>query len=411
MSEERISPEVACSNEDREGLAQKLDKELDDFIGKLKPRAKEEFSKEKFEKELKDHPAFMKELPKDGELPPLVEALQSLKYDPNENTAEELACSYKEDGNVNFKMKKYRWAIQSYTEGIKQDCGNAEINAQLYSNRAASHYHLGNYRSSLNDCLKAIEFKDDHMKALIRAAQCCCHLEEFINAIKWCDHGLKLLPTEKTLAELKSQAEKGKKRLDMQRRKATMQEKAVAKRTRELIEAIKKKNIRIDGQIDCAEDSEDKTLDLSALEPTHFAAHGSRVSLNHDGTLVWPVLLLYPEYGQTDFIQAFHETLSFSDQLEAMFGVGIERPPWDVENKYHSDKLEVYFESTEGSTIYLLDPKQSLLQALMHKTYIVQGGTPTFIILVQHSPFQKEFLKNYPQVENAYFSTNQFPLK
>jgi hypothetical protein len=34
---------------------------------------------------------------------------------------------------------------------------------------------------------------------------------------------------------------------------------------------------------------------------------GERVHLDGQGQLVWPVLLLYPEYGQTDFIAAFNE--------------------------------------------------------------------------------------------------------
>ena len=34
---------------------------------------------------------------------------------------------------------------------------------------------------------------------------------------------------------------------------------------------------------------------------------GARVHLDNEGTLVWPVLFLYPEYGLTDFVSAFHE--------------------------------------------------------------------------------------------------------
>lgn len=57
------------------------------------------------------HPFFMKTNPADGELSPLAEGLAKLKYDPNENTSEELANNYKEDGNFNFKHKNYRLAI------------------------------------------------------------------------------------------------------------------------------------------------------------------------------------------------------------------------------------------------------------------------------------------------------------
>lgn len=47
-------------------------------------------------------------------------------------------------------------------------------------------------------------------------------------------------------------------------------------------------------------------LDLSSVEPCHPAAIGKRVHLVGE-SLVWPVLFLYPEYGETDFIQEFHE--------------------------------------------------------------------------------------------------------
>jgi len=58
----------------------------------------------------------------------------------------ELAATYKEDGNYNFKIKKYRLAIMSYTEGLKQQCGNSRLESELYNNRAAAHFFLKNYR-------------------------------------------------------------------------------------------------------------------------------------------------------------------------------------------------------------------------------------------------------------------------
>ena len=90
---------------------------------------------------------------KEGEdLPPLMQGLQDLKYSPDENTPEELAKNYKEDGNFNFKCKKYRFATASYTEGLKVKCGVPELETALLTNRAAAQFHVGNYRSSLLDC-------------------------------------------------------------------------------------------------------------------------------------------------------------------------------------------------------------------------------------------------------------------
>jgi len=58
----------------------------------------------------------------------------------------ELANNYKEDGNFNFKCRKYRFAILAYTEGLKQKCKDNELNAQLYNNRSACNFFLKNYR-------------------------------------------------------------------------------------------------------------------------------------------------------------------------------------------------------------------------------------------------------------------------
>ena len=45
-----------------------------------------------------------------------------------------------------------------------------------------------------------------------------------------------------------------------------------------------------------------KAEDLTGPHPA-----GGKVHLASDGVLVWPVLLLYPEYGQSDYIMAFRE--------------------------------------------------------------------------------------------------------
>ena len=55
-------------------------------------------------------------------------------------------------------------------------------------------------------------------------------------------------------------------------------------------------------------DKEGLPLDMSLLSLEGPHPSGGRVHLNSEGQLVWPVLLLYPEYGQTDIIAAFNET-------------------------------------------------------------------------------------------------------
>jgi hypothetical protein len=44
---------------------------------------------------------------------------------------------------------------------------------------------------------------------------------------------------------------------------------------------------------------------LSSLESHHPS--GAKVTLGADDVFHWPVLFLYPEYGETDFIETFDE--------------------------------------------------------------------------------------------------------
>ena len=104
-----------------------------------------------------------------------MQGLQDLKYSPDENSPEELAKNYKEDGNFNFKCKKYRFATASYTEGLKVKCGVKEVDTALLTNRAAAQFHVANYRSRLIDCRSLIT-------VLSSSLSCACLNSELASA-------------------------------------------------------------------------------------------------------------------------------------------------------------------------------------------------------------------------------------
>ena len=54
-----------------------------------------------------------------------------------------IAEVYKNEGNEEFRTGDFINAIHFYTEGIKVKCGNEELKAKLYSNRATAHFKLG----------------------------------------------------------------------------------------------------------------------------------------------------------------------------------------------------------------------------------------------------------------------------
>ena len=170
------------------------------------PRTKmvDGWTEENWEEEMQAHPFFNKGWKDGEELSPLMQGMQDLKYSPDENTKEELAKSYKEDGNFNFKCKKYRFAVASYTEGLKAMSEDKEVKTQLLTNRAAAQFWIGNYRSSLRDCETALGVTKTHMKAVLRGAQCCYKLKHFKDCVEWCDKGLGLDNTQEELVRLRA---------------------------------------------------------------------------------------------------------------------------------------------------------------------------------------------------------------
>lgn len=54
-----------------------------------------------------------------------------------------IAEVYYNEGNDEFNRNEYSNAIYFYTEGIKVNCKDDELNAKLYSNRATAHFYLG----------------------------------------------------------------------------------------------------------------------------------------------------------------------------------------------------------------------------------------------------------------------------
>lgn len=370
------------TEEERLELCQKLDKELDEFIDSLeKRRYTEGWPEDRWEEEMDKHPFFMKSTPENGELSPLAEGLANLKFDPEENTPVELATNYKEDGNFNFKHKNYRLAILGYTEGIKQRCDNAEINASLYNNRAAAHWHLKNLRSALGDSEKALSFSPNHTKAKIRAAKSAFQIAKYQTCIKYCEEILENTK-DKDISELLSNAKKKKIIMERDQRKQARNIQNITEQKDAVLRAIIERGIKISN----CDDEDD--IDLSKLEPSLPGAHDAIVHVE-DGLLKWPVLFLYPEYQMTDFVRGCPENVPLSCQLEQLFPA-----PWDEKNKYSVASVNVYFEGYDKMP-HVIDPSKNLGDLLVTKYFELRAGTPAFFVLPRGSKIESRFLENY----------------
>nr|XP_054764245.1 tetratricopeptide repeat protein 4-like [Lytechinus pictus] len=379
-------------------LAEKLDKDIDDFIETLpKSRYKDGFSEDNWEEEFDKIPLFMKEAPENIEDCPELQAFQQIKYASEESTKEDNALTHKNDGNQWFKKKMYKPAVTAYTEGLDQKCADKEINAVLYTNRAAAHYHLGNHRSSLNDAKEALNLKPDHLKALNRTIDCCMQLKEYGEAIQWCDKALQIYSSDKKIQDLRIQASKLKKSADKEKRKKQLEEKKQRAAEEKLIAALKVRNLRfvsdpVEGQ-DGEPEEQAKAFVTSLVSNEPSGRH--MVSLDDEGVLQWPVRFLYPEHGHSDLISAFNEDTRFIDHLVVMFSSKEAPPEWDQERKYQVTNLKVYFEDYDERKLVELNADLTLKAGLQHPRYHIVGGVPTFFVLSTATPYHEQFLKKY----------------
>lgn len=96
-------------------------------------------------------------------------------------------------------------------------------------------------------------------------------------------------------------------RLQRDKRKQEREEKKLDKEDERLLNTIFREGINL-------ESTNDK-LELRDLEPRIPQIAQSRVHFDKMDKLVWPVMILYPETQQSDFVQNFHEDTMYVSHL------------------------------------------------------------------------------------------------
>ncbi|KAK0744145.1 hypothetical protein B0T18DRAFT_416677 [Schizothecium vesticola] len=306
--------------------------------------------------ELKQHPLFMTDLddtdPADN---PDLAALQALAFD---GTPLENATNFKEQGNECFRAKRWADAKEFYTKGIAvllssdlkrknaatppssqdttptptptpESTEELTLLESLYVNRAATHLSLRNHRSTTLDCAAALRLNPANLKALYRSARALLLTDRLPAARDACERGLALSPTNPPLLALSA---------DITAREAQLAAKEAAEaraahRERLLRAALAARGIvtRETGRPPEMEDARVK------LVPDEESAESS---------VVVPVLLLYPEDGETDFIKAFGEAETLGQHFGYVFPL-----PWDREGRYTAGGVECFAEAAAGGLV------------------------------------------------------------
>ncbi|KAM6565019.1 hypothetical protein CsatB_025017 [Cannabis sativa] len=260
---------------------------------------------------------------------------------------ESSAIELKEKGNEFVKMgkKHYSEAVDCYTRAINQKALGDSETSIILSNRAHVNILLGNYRRAITDAEDAIKLSPTNVKALYRAAKASLSLNLLSEAKSHCENGLKHDPDNQELKKLLRQINSLK--FEQEQRQAQVS-KAVGE-AKDLLSAIESRGYKIG-------------------KPMFRDLIGLRKPLMDKNKMVhWPVLLLYAEVMSSDFIEDFCETDMFTvhlDMLSNMFSETAPPLPWDTENNYTREAIELYYEAASGVCL----PKKKILQYLLEGT-------------------------------------------
>eukprot|EP00834_Sanchytrium_tribonematis_P006952 NODE_567_length_5957_cov_0.651588.p2 type:complete len:303 gc:universal NODE_567_length_5957_cov_0.651588:4889-3981(-) len=139
---------------------------------------------------LENTPLFMTELPENMSDHVELEAIQSLVYEGN---PEEIAMNFKQKGNEQYTLKRYKEAIQYYKRGLEQTVGK-ELEIVLKLNLAQSHLMLSNFRSCYLICIDVLKMDRMQVKAYFKAVNSlfkCEKYEECLELINVANHYFK----------------------------------------------------------------------------------------------------------------------------------------------------------------------------------------------------------------------------
>ena len=340
-------------------------------------------------------------------------AIQEVLFSPDA-TAEEKADHFKEKGNECMKrasqaeMRKGRieWnrdSIQWYTKALDEKCADAKRNSVYLSNRAQAHLNLKNYRSAFDDCKAASEANSGNMKAYWRGAKAAIGLGMPPLALKMAQKGLLQTPGDKELMALVKDAEAKLAAIAKEnddRRKRVSEDADALKQQYETVHTMcAARGVMVGAHVS------NQRLVTENLAHPWVEDNGSPMGLVH-----WPVLFLYDEHDQSDFVQDVAEDVPLIEELHEMFPhVGV--TAWDIERKYSFDNIDLYLElnacrPTAGAVTKAseadgkprwakVDPSLTLGEALQTRGFVMPA-LPVIHAIIRNSAFEAPFLAHCP---------------
>lgn len=343
--------------------------------------------------EIRDHPMFMVDVPRNIDDNEHLLALQNIMYDGQ--TPEDMAEHFKQLGNKAFKESitndtGHQNALFAYTRALEMEGTDKALNSAIHSNRAAVSIRMKEYSKAIDDCRKAIDLDKSNIKAYFRAATASEVLDLTSQALGFATDARRLKPED---ADVRKLCARLKNMLDVEDDKRSNEKSAAAQKREQVAQTdagvrkmLEERGVRLGNYL----------FDISM-----YAAHGSiKPELTEDDpmSVKWPILFLYDETTQSDFVGSFDERCDLEEQFQIMFPED-HHPHWDDDGKYIWDRLVAYLEVYSGDGTQMMK---------MHLDQPIQGQLsghrvpPVLVmhVLVDGHPAHDVFLRTSNMLES-----------
>ena len=311
-------------------------------------------------------------------------ALASIVYE--DVPAEDLASNRKEQGNKALVMAQNpdqvnkenmaRAAAHCYTEGIAAHCNDPKLNSVLYANRSLAHFIIQNYGHGLQDAQKAIILQPEYSKAYYRGAKCAERIRKYDIALNLIEKGLKTATAGDTQATLEFDTLlklclDGKEAAAKKQKSDSLKTRAKAAESSTIMRRITSHGIKMWPK---CEVSSEQSAQLGGHKP-YF---------DDDNLLHVPILFMYDEYQQTDYMQDVATDVPVIDLIDELMPF-----PWDDRGRYKKldDIVVVYkFDDCVAMPQYFeMDAAWTLLENMRQPTYQMPALLPVLHVVCKTS--------------------------
>ena len=253
--------------------------------------------------QIESHPLFSTTVPENIQDYPALVAMQELIYGEGE-TPLSIATNFKNHGNDALKVGKLANAIQFYSDALAQNAEDSKLNSILYANRAQAYLSQGSLVECTQDARRALALDRSNTKASYRGAAASEKLELFSQSCEFAQQGLVVDPQNKELLEILE--------------RSTIRKREVAKAQESSRALMSKKDKMLADAL---------SLRKVTLGPSHYEypVDIGKVELSDDNELVFPMLFLYDEVSQSDWVTGASEFDTLEDHFNRMFEV---KPDW-----------------------------------------------------------------------------------